>query len=428
MERSNNNDHSDRRHSHRYEPNKNLSTGEKQREYYRQLADERANSAARSANAGKHVEPRRPTVVTANGNPDRRPNSTQTQVRKRKKKKLSRGKKALIVILCFLVVIIAAVCGTGLYYLNLIDYDNGELTEAPVDPNGGEDEEDVLNGELSAEEASSLSSADASINANLDNNEIWYSDDVTNILLMGIDYGSSSYPYGRSDSMIIVSINDVTHKVKLISLGRAAYSAIPGYKNTRLSHAHGYGGPSLAIQAIETNYKVRIDNYASVNFSGFESIIDALGGVTVTLESAEAKAISHLLGTSSAGTYNLNGAQALAFARTRKIDSDKNRTGRQRRVLEALANKATNMSIPDMVGAMDDILPYVKTNMTRTQLLGMMSKAMTYLGYQREEHVLPHKSSDLVLRGGFEVVIVDWQDEVSYVHELIYENVQAKIV
>ena len=419
------NDNRRRQGSHgekyKYTPDKNLSTVEKQRAYYRQLADDRASHGQ---NVNRAPSTARPPVVSQAVSEG---GGKKHSGKRRHRRRMSGGKKALIAVLCILIVLILAVGGTGFYYLNLIDFDNGGPVLAPTNPDGDDDEADILNGELSADESSSLADANASINANLDNNEIWYSDEVTNILLMGIDYGSSSYPYGRSDSMIVVSINNHSHKIKLISLSRAVYSAIEGYKNTRLSHAHGYGGPELAIKAIQNNYKIRIDNYASVTFADFEHIIDALGGVTVTLESKEAAAISGVLGHTSAGTYNLNGRQALAFARTRKIDSDRNRTGRQRRVLEALANKATTMSIPDMMGAMDDVLPYVKTNMSRTQLISMLSKALTYLNYQREEYVIPHESSDLVLRGGFEVLLVNWGTEVPYVHELFYGDVEAKV-
>lgn len=357
-------------------------------------------------------------------------NTPKKQNKKRKKKKtMSKSKKALIVILCIILVCIAGVGGVGLHYLNKINFDDGNLVTAPVNPEGEDaGDGDILNGNLSQDEANSLAGANASINANLNNKEIWYSDHVKNILLMGIDYGSSKFPYGRSDSMIIVSINEATNKVKLISLSRALYSAIDGYANTRLSHAHGYGGAPLAIKAIENNYKIRIDNYASVNFSGFESIIDAVGGVQITLSAAEAKAIRGVLGTSQAGTYNLNGKQALAYARTRYIDTDRDRTGRQRKVLESLANKATSLSVSELISMMDKVLPLVTTDLSRTQLLSYMTKAVTYLGFEREQHVLPHKSSPLVLRGGFEVILVDWADEIPYVHDLFYGDVEAKTI
>lgn len=419
----------------KYNPNLNpnrepdpetLSTQEKQRNYYSQLnvgGDVHRKTRDHHSQRYSNVEP--PVTHTVNSNGPRQNNTTNYKPMKRKKPK-SKAVKVLITLICIVLAAIIAVTGTGVYYLNKINYDDGTLKAAPVNPDGDDGEGDILNGGLSGDEKNSLADANASINVNLNNNEIWYSDQVKNILLMGIDYGSSTFPYGRSDSMIVVSINEVSHKVRLISLGRALYAAIPGYENTRLSHAHGYGGAPLAITAIQNNYKIKIDNYASVNFASFSKIIDALGGVTITLTNAEAGAISHLLGTSQGGTYNLNGDQALAYARTRKIDSDKDRTGRQRKVLNSLADKAKGLPLTQLVSMMDEVLPLVTTDMSRTQLLGYLTKAMTYLNYEREQYVLPHKSSALQLRGGFEVVLVDWSDEIPYVHELFYGGVEAK--
>lgn len=338
--------------------------------------------------------------------------------------KLTKKKKIIIIIVAVLILLVSFVAAVANHYLNKIDFDDGTSQTAPM---GDEDEDDIFNsGSLDISDSAELSDANKSIRDNLDDSKIFYSDEVINILVMGIDYGSKNYPYGRSDSMIVVSINKTEKKIKLISLSRTAYCAIPGYNNTRLSHAHGYGGPQLAIKAIEQNYKIRIDNFVSTNFDSFKKIIDAFGGVTITLSAAEAKYLSSTLGSSSAGTYTLNGTQALAYARTRKIDSDRDRTGRQRKVLLALAEKAKSMSVTSMIKMLDIILPLVKTDMTKTQLVSQAANALTYLRWDIHQEVIPHKSSGLVLRGGFEVVIVDWADEVKYVHNLFYGSNNVK--
>lgn len=330
--------------------------------------------------------------------------------------------KILTVILALLLISVIAASAVANHYLGKIDFDNGISQTAPVNPDGDDGEGDLLNsGKLDATDSSALSSADKSIRANLDDSQIWYSDEVTNILLMGIDYGSNKFPYGRSDSMIVVSINKTQKQIKLISLSRAVYASIPGYKNTRLSHAHGYGGPQLAIKAIEQNYKIKIDNYASTNFESFQKIVDAFGGVDINLSAAEAR----VLGL-SAGTHHLSGKQALAFARIREIDTDRNRTGRQRKILLAIAQKAKSMSMTSLVGMLDKVLPLVRTDMSKAQLVSQAASALSYLRWDTHQEVIPHKSSGLVLRGGFEVLIVDWQDEVKYVHDLFYTGNEVK--
>lgn len=257
------------------------------------------------------------------------------------------------------------------------------------------------------------------------NSKIWRSDDVINVLLMGIDEGGKNYPYGRSDAMILISVNKAMKRVSLLSLSRAAYSAIPGYDNTRLSHAHGYGGPSLAIAAVEQNYKIKIDNFASTTFDSFVEIIDSFGGVDIELTSAEAKSLrSQFGGFKGAGTYTLNGKQALSYARTRKIDTDKERTGRQRKILIALSQKIKSMSFSQAINMLNKVLPLVTTDFTKTELIKQASSALTYyINWDIKQYVIPHKSSGLVLRDDFEVVLVNWTDEVDYVHQIMYEGV-----
>lgn len=276
-----------------------------------------------------------------------------------------------------------------------------------------------------AEEKRRLEEYDRFIREN--NSKIWKSKDVINILLLGIDEGSKTYPYGRSDAMIIVSVNKATQKVNLISLSRAAYSAIPGYENSRLSHAHGLGGPELAIKAIEQNYKIKIDNFASTTFDSFKEIIDCFGGVNITLSDAEAKEMGKKFkNIKGSATYTLNGEQALFYARTRKIDTDKARTGRQRKILVALSQKIKNMSFTEATNLMNRVLPLVTTDFTKTEIIRQAGAALTYVKWDIKQYVLPHQSSKLVLRDNFEVVLVDWSKEVAYVHQLVYEGVSPE--
>ena len=287
----------------------------------------------------------------------------------------------------------------------------------------GEDD-DIDDLQLSKDQSAALLDADAAIRANLDDSKKWYSSEVFNVVLFGYDYGSKNYPHGRSDAMIVLSLNKTAKKVKIISLSRTAYAAIPGYPNTRLSHAHGYGGPDLAIRAIEKNYKFRIDRFAACSFDGFKQIIDALGGVSIQLSDAEAKVLrEHFSGFKGAGSYNLNGEQALLYARTRKIDTDRERTGRQRKILISLAAKARAIPLTDYPRLLEKILPLVSTDFTKTELLTQMASVPTYLGWNFEQHLIPAKPYKLVLRDNFEVILMNWPYEVDYLHEIMYENV-----
>lgn len=294
--------------------------------------------------------------------------------------------------------------------------------------------QDIYNGNDSAA-IEDLQHNDQLIEQNKHNNEIWYSDDVINILLMGIDQGGKNYPYGRSDAMIVASINKNTKSIRLISFARAAYVAIEGYANSRLNHAHGYGGPQLAIDTIEKNYKIRIDNYISTTFEAFQQLIDCLGGVEIGLSQAEIEdeTMQYVLKKQGyenlvAGVYNLDGYSALNYVRLRSIDTDRERTQRQRNVLTALAAKANNMNIFELNSTLNEILPYVTTDLSKSEILSQMVNVPSYLSGNIEQYILPHKSSALQLIDGFDVVLIDWENEIAYTHELFYAGTDVKYI
>ncbi|MGN0467623.1 MAG: LCP family protein [Acutalibacteraceae bacterium] len=294
--------------------------------------------------------------------------------------------------------------------------------------NAEDDENTVKNAKKDPSTKSAFDENDKKIERNFNDKKIWYNDNIMNILVMGIDYGSKTYPYGRSDSMIVLSINKQTKKVKMISFSRAVYVAINGYDNTRLNHAHGYGGAALAIDTIERNYKIRIDNYVSTNFDTFQKLIDVIGGVDIELTSAEAKALKSKiqkqgLTYNGAGTYNLKGELALNYVRLRKIDTDRARTQRQRNVLMAIANKAKNMNVFQITTTLNNILPLITTDLSKTEILSQAVSLPSYLNGTVEQAVIPHKSTNLQLVDGFEVLLIDWDDEVKYVHDLFYGDV-----
>ncbi len=273
-----------------------------------------------------------------------------------------------------------------------------------------------------------LKENDKQIENNIKNNKIWYSNDIINILLMGIDNGSVNYPYGRSDSMIVASINKKTKTVKLVSLARSAYVSIKGYPNTRMNHAHGYGGAALAMDTVERNYRIRIDNYISTNFESFKELIEQLGGVDITLTKKEASAMKAKLKSEGytyhgAGEYKLNGETALYYVRLRKIDTDRQRTQRQRNVLTSIANKIQGMGFFEMNALLNRILPLITTNLSKMQIVSQLANVSSYLSNGIEQDVLPNQIVPLTLRDGYEVAIVNWNHEVEYAHKLFYDGV-----
>lgn len=189
-----------------------------------------------------------------------------------------------------------------------------------------------------------------------------------NIVLFGLD--NSSFK-GRSDCIIIFSLNQDTNDVKMTSIYRDTYVKVDGYGYTKINHAYAYGGAALAMSTINKNLDLDIKEFVTINFEVVKDVVDYVGGVKIDINAAEATQIP---GISKAGTYNLNGTQALAYGRIRKIDSDYKRTERMRTVINAVFNKIKKMSITEMNSFVDKILPEIKTNIKMSEITSMLTK------------------------------------------------------
>ena len=197
---------------------------------------------------------------------------------------------------------------------------------------------------------------------------------IINIMLIGEDRRPGQGRQ-RSDSMILCSFNTNTNTITMISFLRDIYiSNIPGYNRAeKLNAAYAMGGPKTLNQTLATYFGIHVDANVVVDFDGFTGIIDMLGGVDINLTQKEAthlneKGFSRL----TAGTNHLNGAEALAYSRIRKIDMDAMRAQRQRTVLTALINAYKSKSVTEMAILASDILKtgFVQTDMSSDELLG----------------------------------------------------------
>ncbi len=208
-----------------------------------------------------------------------------------------------------------------------------------------------------------------------------YSEDVINILLVGKDATSGS-ARPRTDSMILFSINKKTNSLSMISFMRDLYVQIPGgYSDNRINAAYRFGGISLLNATIEKNFGIKIDGNVEVDFNQFKKIIDILGGVDINLTAAEANYLTNFgyYGTLTAGMNHLDGQTALEYCRTRKIDSDHKRTERQRNLLQSVAASARNMTISQMMELIDQVLPYVQTDLTPAEIIELSTAALSSL-------------------------------------------------
>lgn len=194
---------------------------------------------------------------------------------------------------------------------------------------------------------------------------------IVNILLVGQD-GRDGDDTARSDSILLCTYHRKTGNVTVTSFLRDLYLPIPGHSKNRINAAYAEGGIPLLDETLKENFDLHIDGNIEVDFSQFSGIIDLLGGVSLELREDEARVINRETGSSlSAGLQNLNGEQALAYARIRKLDldGDFSRTNRQRKVVGALLDSYRDIKWRDLLPLIDQLLPLITTDLNYGQLV-----------------------------------------------------------
>lgn len=225
--------------------------------------------------------------------------------------------------------------------------------------------------------------------------------DIINIALFGIDTRNTKSFKGNSDSIMILSLNTNTKKVKIISIMRDTFVPITYNGKTsyrKINYAYSKGGPELAIKTLNQNFGLDISEYATVNFFGMVDIIDAVGGIDAELTEAEVRPknkyiyglngcvaeICKQLGANekenyitTAGKHHLNGIQAVAYSRIRKVaniwgtNNDYGRTDRQRYVMEQLFNKAITLEKKNYMKLAKSLIPCSETSLSYSEILGL---------------------------------------------------------
>ena len=367
----------------------------------------------------------------------RRENSTSSNGKK-KKKKWSKKKKALliaIVIIGFLLIVLGLIVALIYRYINMIDVvsdddDNFEILSS-IPP----DENDLKNSKPDSPEDEKRALEEAIRKNMLENAEDLVSDDnVFNILLIGCDARSKT-GRGRSDSMILLSINKNTKKVVMTSFLRDTWVNIPGVGNQRLNAAYFFGGPKLLIKTMESNFHIRIDKYVRVNFYSFIDTVDAIDGVDIDVTEEELEYLNDyvkhenkLLGNDpndnlvkNTGKQTLNGIQALAYARIRYVGTDFARTQRQRTVMNEIFRKAKKLSLIELNDFLEKVLPNVTTNLEKGQIFSLILNASDYLSYERIDQSIPNLGSfkNMVI-DGMMVLGIDFEKYNAELKESIY--------
>lgn len=296
----------------------------------------------------------RTTRQHKSGNPQKKNSQNSGKQKKRKKNRI-------FVVLILIVVVFLVLFLVGLlWYINQLD---------------------KLNSYSLSEDAIHFNEMDDS-----------HMEDYTNFIVFGVDSRDNALDEDtRSDSMIVVSIHNKTHKIRLLSLYRDTYVDVEGHGFTKLTHAYAYGGPELAISTINKNFDLNIEDFVTVNFSTLTNVIDALGGIRINIKEEEidyvnayTRDVARINGTKAkkikhAGRQKLNGTQATAYCRVRyTAGGDFTRAQRQRTVLHAIIKKMKKSNPFVLVKIMEEMFPQIYTSFSGSEITRLGIHAFSY--------------------------------------------------
>ena len=255
-----------------------------------------------------------------------------------------------------------------------------------------------------------------------------------NIALFGLDRRSKEEK-SRADSIMVANINFETKTINLVSILRDTLVDIKGHGKDKLNHSYAYGGPELSMETINSNFDLDINKYVSVDFFSLAKVIYIIGGVDIDLKDYEANQINQNLneinnieklptGTDyiqGSGLKTLNGRQAVAYCRIRKVgNGDYERTQRQRNVLKAILVKYEKLDSGKRFEVSMEMMSQVTTNIPINDIKELQSKILNDKDFTINQHMIPFE-------GSFETKIIDkkWvidanmQENIKQIHEYL---------
>lgn len=284
--------------------------------------------------------------------------SSRKSSQRRRPPKKKRGRKVGVIVLAVVLLLCAAVYAYASSLLSQINRDNTDANSYVQQPSDAP-QWDVLSDKQ-----------------------------VTNILLIGTDRVKDGLR--RSDTMMLVSIDNKSKKVKLTSFLRDLYVEIPGVGKNKLNASYSNGGAALTMQTIENNFRINIDKFVSIDVDSFAEIIDKMGGIEVNISQAEADEMNRVKHAQmSAGTNHMRGTLALYYSRIRIIDSDFGRTNRQRKVIGCMVDKLKSKNPIELSSLLHDYMGYVTTNLSDGEMLSLAASAMSIMSYPMETMHMP---------------------------------------
>ena len=270
-------------------------------------------------------------------------------------------------------------------------------------------------------------------------------DDWWNILLLGGD-SRSLEEYGRTDAMIILSINTKTSEIKMTSIMRDTWVEMPGRASkNKINAANVFGGPELAMATVNQCFGTEIEDYVLVNMAGLIDIIDALGGVELEITESEMGyineyATSYMYDISDSdepfydgatsldeyGLVHLNGLLAMSFARNRYTDSDYGRVMRQQKILLALAENLKSMDFTEMMKLAEILPENVQMNLDPSEIISLIPVALSADFDAIRQYRIPADGTyESGMYDGTWAIRPDFEANQKLLHEFIYPDAEG---
>lgn len=341
--------------------------------------------------------------------------STQQKGRKNaRKKKNSKGKMILLIV--EVVILIGAIAALGLI-LKTTDKDTG-IVKYDID--------DI---EVSSEVKGKWAEVEET---------------YTNIALFGVDARNGKLSTGtRTDTIMILSVNNSTGESRLVSVYRDTYLNLGNDVYNKCNAAYAKGGPEQAISMLNMNLDLYITDFVTIGFEGMMEVVDAVGGVEIDIQENEIKHLNNYQASMYAteenpnnlttdyvaitepGLQTLSGYQAVAYCRIRAVGNDFGRTERQRKVLQAVLDKAKTLSASQLNDIADDVFPMVATSLDLDEILSLVANVSSYeivgsSGFPFDTNITTGKIGSK----GSCVIPMDLATNVELLHEYLYPEIE----